>query len=457
MKTLIRAVTLVTLLVSVSCGGCNDPELLDPCEPGEVEACFCSGRMLGIRECDPSGTYGTCQCEEPGDEPDGAMTEVDMGPPPDPPGCIVFMPMSTDFGSVAVTTTATRPLEVFNCSFQQELVITDVSACDGDAESCSSGGVFDAELPEGALRIRPLESGTVNALFSPTAAEQYNGLLEVESAEGKVEATELTGLGNECAVAMAAARLEGTMNEFAQDLVAEPLSTVEFSAEGSFAPSGAIEGYQWTVLQRPPGSTATFAPGPDVADPTLFIDLAGSYTIVLEVTDADGSVSCGDPPMITINSAPIETLHMQLVWDTPNDDIQTDGVGSDLDLHFMHPLGTWNEAPYDIFWGNRTGEWGLPGPDDNPSLDIDDINGAGPENINLAATEPDATYQVAVYYFQDHGFGPSNATTRIYVNGANVFEDNMILADTGSFWAVATIDGANLVVTPVGALLPGFP
>ena len=65
---------------------------------------------------------------------------------------------------------------------------------------------------------------------------------------------------------------------------------------------------------------------------------------------------------------------------------------------------------------------------DNPSLDIDDTNGAGPENINLENPEEGVTYEVgAIYYRPESTFGiagndrriqhPSYLTIRIYVRG----------------------------------------
>jgi hypothetical protein len=101
---------------------------------------------------------------------------------------------------------------------------------------------------------------------------------------------------------------------------------------------------------------------------------------------------------------PDKDLHIQLVWTTPDDPDETDMTGTDLDLHLRHPdaNGGWNSdaGQFDCYFANKTPDWGAQlDPADNPTLDIDDTNGAGPENINLAHPEA-ITYDVAALYFR---------------------------------------------------------
>ena len=71
----------------------------------------------------------------------------------------------------------------------------------------------------------------------------------------------------------------------------------------------------------------------------------------------------------------------------------------------------------------REPNWGDPGTaSDDPSLDIDDTDGAGPENINLDNPETGVTYKVGVHYYNDHGYGVSYATLRLYFFGELIFE-----------------------------------
>ncbi|MBM4388217.1 MAG: hypothetical protein FJ088_10795, partial [Deltaproteobacteria bacterium] len=148
-------------------------------------------------------------------------------------------------------------------------------------------------------------------------------------------------------------------------------------------------------------------------------------------------------------------LHVELSWDTPNDPNQYDEgpeAGSDLDLHFLHPFATgpdldgdgkpdgWFDIPYDCFWFNPNPEWGSVNPNinDNPSLDRDDTDGAGPENLNLDVPENGRIYKIGVHYWDDHGYGPSTACIKIWVWQVLVFNECVKLYEL-DMWEVATI------------------
>jgi hypothetical protein len=118
----------------------------------------------------------------------------------------------------------------------------------------------------------------------------------------------------------------------------------------------------------------------------------------------------------------------------------------------MHPRGaSWFDRLQDCFFGNPSPDWGNIGQlDDNPSLDIDDTDGAGPENINL--DNPQSTdalggvYRVGVHYYRStrgnfggEEYGPSLVTMRIYLGGVLADELQQELVDTNDFWDVGGI------------------
>ena len=79
--------------------------------------------------------------------------------------------------------------------------------------------------------------------------------------------------------------------------------------------------------------------------------------------------------------------------------------------------------------------------------DLDDTDGAGPENLNL--NEPENTVcRVGVDYWDDHGFRPSDATARIYVYGSLVYEATTTL-ENHAMWDVARIHWPPGTVEPV--------
>ena len=53
----------------------------------------------------------------------------------------------------------------------------------------------------------------------------------------------------------------------------------------------------------------------------------------------------------------------------------------------------------------------------SPTLDLDDTDGWGPENINLKTGQVGAEYWIGVHYWRDHGYGVSVATARIWIYG----------------------------------------
>jgi hypothetical protein len=175
------------------------------------------------------------------------------------------------------------------------------------------------------------------------------------------------------------------------------------------------------------------------------------------VKDSTGENSCV-PAVSTVYVNPNEAIHIELLWNTPNDPDQTNtgnNAGADLDMHFTHPLavggydgdgdGTmdgWFDIPYDCFWDNEEPNWNSfdPAIDDNPSLDRDDTDGAGPENVNLNIPENGVKYKVGVHYWDDHGFGPSLATVRTYIYGVPVFEVSGIELLHRDMWTVTEVE-----------------
>jgi hypothetical protein len=61
-------------------------------------------------------------------------------------------------------------------------------------------------------------------------------------------------------------------------------------------------------------------------------------------------------------------------------------------------------------------EWFPPLDEDDPRLDLDDVEGGGPENINIR-TPRNGTYRLGVHYWDDDGFGPSTVSLRVFCAG----------------------------------------
>ncbi|HRE87993.1 MAG TPA: hypothetical protein PK095_02545 [Myxococcota bacterium] len=227
-----------------------------------------------------------------------------------------------------------------------------------------------------------------------------------------------------------------------------PQTRVYLSSQG--LPDGAVA-YRWSAIQ-PEGSVSTFQPSAFVANPTFELNVAGVYTFILEVLDGDGQVL--GTARYTMSAVPVSDLHISLTWQTPNDPDETNtgnDAGSDLDLHLLRTdLGaTWFDPAHDIFWDSPGGA--APDGSPRPSLDRDDTDGGGPENINFTSSGG-GTYAVGVHYWASHGYGSSFATVRIYVRGQLVEEWANVELEDRELWHSHHIDmtGADIVVTRVG-------
>ena len=254
---------------------------------------------------------------------------------------------------------------------------------------------------------------------------------------------------NPCPTARIAAGTGATLGT-TSPLIVPTGSLVRFSGATSTAFQGTIATYAWSIVSRPVGNTVMFSGSNTQPEVELLTETVGNYVVELTVRDSLGVVSC-TPARLTVQAvaAPEKRFRVTLLWDTPGDSNPADTFGADMDLHYMHPMGSWNVAPYDIFWRNPTATWAV---DSVPELTIDDTDGAGPEEVQHDAPVGPLVYKVGVYYYADNGYGVSNATVSVFVDGVMAFQTQPqpMLGDE-TFWFPVTIDGATSAVTATNA------
>ena len=105
-------------------------------------------------------------------------------------------------------------------------------------------------------------------------------------------------------------------------------------------------------------------------------------------------------------------------------------------------------SPYDCFWFNAYPDWADYGAAGDPGLDRDDTDGAGPENINLDGPEDGAVYPIGVHNWDDHGYGNSFATVRVYVYNVLVYEAANVELQSKDMWCVASLAWPSGEITP---------
>lgn len=209
-----------------------------------------------------------------------------------------------------------------------------------------------------------------------------------------------------------------------------------FDGSESFDPNGLELTFEWTFLSKPQGSAVDMPPG-EAIRANFSPDLAGEYVAQLVVTNSDGGSSACEATLLAV---PDQDLWVEMSWATP---------GDDMDLHLLAPQGQ-PETDQDCYYVNCTDfwtgygsglDWGAIGnPADDPILDLDDIPGTGPENINIG-DPAEGTYTVVVHDYPGSVYELGNdVTVRIYLGGVEVYAETRTVTGEDSMTYFAKID-----------------
>ncbi len=390
--------------------------------------------------------------------------------------CLTTSPAAIEFATSLINRTDSRPLSLESCG-GTELRITGIHISE---DSDPAFSIDEDSLPPWPLTLPAATAGqaapnrSILLNFSPKEQRVYNGTLIVESDDPIMPQHEIHLLGRGILNNCPRAAISKNTYEI------EPLDVILLDGSSSIDPDGADHRpvkYEWIITSRPEGSLSRpletffdiYQPSnggrpDDVTTPTayFFADLAGTYTAELRVRDnlGLGYEACASAvATATIIAVPKQAIHVQLVWHNPDDDDETDGYGADLDLHLRHPTSNaWLDNEGDCYFSNPTPDWGQKNTsEDDPTLDIDDSNGGGPENINLTVPQDTSIlgkpYMVGVHYYHSKDrrdpsidYGVAQARVRIYLNGELAWDYSEVnsqgyreMEAANDFWEVADI------------------
>lgn len=391
--------------------------------------------------------------------------------------CIELPPSQKfDMGLAPVAVAVTKSLKIHNCGGTPLLL--DHLALAGDVTAVFS---FPPGANVASGQPLVLESGDtleVPVTCTPPDAKSYTTHLtftDNSATPDKDVVVTCEGVTTNCATPFISCD-EG------EEVV--PQTPIHLDASDSLVMQGLGLTYTWTCTAQPAGTDAyAFSPSAHAQKvsfgavtstpngPQVQLNVVGTYTFRLTVTDSNGKPGCG-PTQYTVQVIPETGMHLQLLWDTPNDTDKTDDSGADLDLHLAHPdaekaeictnpakicgakpcpcqpdndkdgvADPWFAPVFDCYWFNPLPNWGDPGSGaDDPFLALDDTNGWGPENLDLL--NPQAVlYRVGVHYWDAHSFGDSTATVTVWLDQAAIgtFTQKLTQCD---FWWVKRVDYA---------------
>ena len=241
-------------------------------------------------------------------------------------------------------------------------------------------------------------------------------------------------------------------NESGAAIVA-PFQPIRLSGRLSQSREGAIIAYEWSVnpehgALRPDGSQIRLD-DPSKDRPRLMysvrgderpgVDLNGEYQVALRVQDE--SELWSDWALVRVEAKPNRALWVELSWDVN---------AHDIDLHLIRgddPTGLFS-TENDCYFANcvpdRIGtpvlDWGGASQGDDPFLDVDDIDGRGPEVISILAPEDQMVYHVGLHNYRlDFAESPT-ATLKIFIDGEVVEEASRAMPSHNDWWHAFRIE-----------------
>ncbi len=210
-------------------------------------------------------------------------------------------------------------------------------------------------------------------------------------------------------------------------LTGQPRPNVNVSIAGTNVTSGVGGTFHFNAVPALPvtllGTFSGYSPFSDTLNLQVGISNHYEFAVSPQITDAN-------------------SFRLVLLWgDSP----------SDLDSHLTTPLvGGQN---YHVYYASRGSVLGAP----FANLDVDDVNGKGPETITITNFSP-GTYTYYIHQFTTEGsFATSAAVARIYTSAGLFATLPVPTTGSGRYWYVCQIDGQTKAVTVLNYLASSPP
>ncbi len=158
-------------------------------------------------------------------------------------------------------------------------------------------------------------------------------------------------------------------------------------------------------------------------------------------TLSGGATAFASKTVEFVGDFPALDLWTELRWNTNY---------SDVDFHLLPPSSDLDDlwSSTDCYYGNRVTSWG-------GQLDVDDVDGYGPEHITIGDATLSGTYRLFVHYYSDHGAGETDAFVSVATLGGVVREFgplrliNNAGSNAGDVWEVCEIHFPSGTIYPI--------
>jgi hypothetical protein len=303
--------------------------------------------------------------------------------------------------------------------------------CSLDNITLTGSGAFTIIAPAdfgGGIGISPQSGDSLVVEYSPSADDGDSATIAFASNDPALATGEIELSGNGGAEVVYPEAVIDCPTGIA------PPTTITLDGSASVDPVGDGLTYSWFLVEAPDGSNGLLS-NADQVESELVVDVAGDWEVQLQVTDSTGLRSA--PATCHFEAVPENLLHVELVWDTAD---------ADMDLHLAQSGFNLFEGIEDVSYCNPNPDWGDSGvASDDPVLELDSES-YGPENI-VIPDPASGNYDVRVHYFSDRGANRSMATVRIWLNG-RLFDEHSAELNHNQVWDVGYIRWPDAVFVP---------
>ena len=393
--------------------------------------------------------------------------------------CYTVQPTALDWLEVAVGVSVPKEVKLQSCGTEKvtinEIKLIGASVADFKLDFATSSFPSSQHV-SGPTAADPLEivPGGNTPFFrvrcqpAQMSDKPVTAAVQLTNADGEIKQIALSCQPKQQANPEACFKIYVAGDELQAGKTVIPQTGLTLKCDCSEAPDGGAVSASWAPPSQPGGFKGVFVPSPKACPVGFTPNVAGEYEFCLTVMDSSGNVSA--PYCRKLKVVPDNKIHVELTWTQAGDKDPDDDKGSDLDLHLAHPFAPqvlsknpltgklaaqsdhdgdgqpdpWFAQCYDCFWltcpAVNPPNWPIAGnTKDDPHVDLDDLDGWGPDNISMEFPQTNDGYWIGVYAWDDGAMGPSVPTVTVYRDGVVLKKIVGPKLDESDMWCVGRV------------------